>query len=1193
MQTDLVRNRRDVQSDGEESEASGTPLQSGTTRRKEPVKENPGDLTLTTESASTTVQLTTKAGKPRERMCWTPQMNLFIMRQYYLLTNNESDLTGYRQKLHTAFCQHYPHLEVTEQRIADQRRAILTKNFIPQTDLNKLKAEVVQALEGRDENPQSEAEEIQSEIDDSLLRPEANKKTDNSGHKKTNTSHEAEMIEKLANEIKQALTEFAYMDPTLRPRIPKQKASKALAISAALMDREILPKYLSECREFIQFHTLVYSAAVAVVRQNGGKVEQLTAQSQKPIVKKSWEQRLENSIGKLRADIGRIYQYNSGNRSKKIQKKVNKIYQRVTKHAERNPENKTLVEILDTLKQQLDVKSSRLRRYQISDKRKVQNKLFNSSQKSYYRNLHKSHEPQNEGVLQIEDAERFWSNIWSNPAQHNNQAQWINDVKEWGKENLRMSPIDITSKSVLEAIEKLQNWKAPGPDQIHNFWLKRFRSIHSYLALYFTQFLQRPQSTPAFLTQGVTYLLPKGQRSQDPAMYRPITCLCTMYKTLTSCISTAVYQYLQEGNILADEQKGCVKNAQGCKEQIVIDSVIIEQAVNRQRNIYTAFIDYKKAFDSVPHSWLLHVLKLYKVDKAIITLLQHLMASWKTTLQLNQDKLNVRSIPIHIKRGIFQGDSLSPLWFCLALNPLSALLNSTQYGFQIKHQLSAKFTISHLLYMDDIKLYAATEKQLKCLLGITETFSTDIGMSFGLNKCRTLSVSRGKIIVNGFEEVQGGRIEPMTEDDTYTYLGHIQSRRILHKQIKEKVAFEYFKRLKEILKSNLNGKNTFKAINGYAIPVLTYTFGTVKWTDTDIDNLQRKTRVTLSKYRAHHPKAATERITLPRHRGGRGLIDIYVLHKKQIQRLQNYFLGKKLPLYEALCLADNNYTPLDLLHAEKTMVPIEPHHYGSKMQAWKNKALHGRHPNELNQDYVDLEASNKWLTQADLFLETEGFMIAIQDQVIATANHRKYILKEANVNDACRRCNEAPETIQHITGGCRVLAPTNYLQRHDNVAKIVHQKIAIKHDLLVGTLPYYTYDPVNVLENASFKLYWNRSILTDKTVLANRPDITLVNKLSKTTYLIDIAIPNSHNLQSMWNEKLTKYKPLADEIKNIWKQDEVYIVPLVLSSTALIPRKLHHSLQRLQLHPLTYIQLQKSVILDTTAIVRSHLNIQQ
>ena len=59
----------------------------------------------------------------------------------------------------------------------------------------------------------------------------------------------------------------------------------------------------------------------------------------------------------------------------------------------------------------------------------------------------------------------------------------------------------------------------------------------------------------------------------------------------------------------------------------------------------------------------------------------------------------------------------------------------------------------------------------------------------------------------------------------------------------------------------------------------------------------------------------------------------------------------------------------------------------------------------------------------------------------------------------------------------------------------------------------------NVLENENFKLYWNRSILTDKTIPFNRLDVTFVNKKTKNTFLIDIAVSNTHNLAKTITDK--------------------------------------------------------------------------
>jgi len=126
--------------------------------------------------------------------------------------------------------------------------------------------------------------------------------------------------------------------------------------------------------------------------------------------------------------------------------------------------------------------------------------------------------------------------------------------------------------------------------------------------------------------------------------------------------------------------------------------------IKNNQNLYVAYSDYRKTFDSVPHSWLTHVLQMYKTDPQIINSLQQLMKNWTTALQVKVKNRRIMSDPIRIQRGIYQGDSLSPIWFCLALNPLSYLLNRTNYGFGVHCGNKEIQGLNHLLYMDDINL---------------------------------------------------------------------------------------------------------------------------------------------------------------------------------------------------------------------------------------------------------------------------------------------------------------------------------------------------------------------------------------------------------------------------------------------------------------------------------------------------------
>ena len=121
--------------------------------------------------------------------------------------------------------------------------------------------------------------------------------------------------------------------------------------------------------------------------------------------------------------------------------------------------------------------------------------------------------------------------------------------------------------------------------------------------------------------------------------------------------------------------------------------------------------------------------------------------------------------------------------------------------------------------------------------------------------------------------------------------------------------------------------------------------------------------------------------------------------------------------------------------------------------------------------------------------------------------------------------------------------------------------------------PYYKYKPANELENENFKLYWNRSILTDKTISFNLPEITFMNKKTKNTFLIDIAVPNTHNLAKTMTDKQNMYQEMANAICAMWKEKAAQVIPIVISSTGVIPKSLSQSLRRINLYPKTYTQL--------------------
>ncbi|KAJ8914928.1 hypothetical protein NQ315_016082 [Exocentrus adspersus] len=157
--------------------------------------------------------------------------------------------------------------------------------------------------------------------------------------------------------------------------------------------------------------------------------------------------------------------------------------------------------------------------------------------------------------------------------------------------------------------------------------------------------------------------------------------------------------------------------------------------------------------------------------------------------------------------------------------------------------------------MDDIKLFVATEIGLKRQLTCLESFSNDIRMSLGLQKCKIHTIKRG--IWHATEDFQltraagGGVIQGMAKDEAYKYLGFAQSGEIQAKQVKQKLAAELLDRSRAVLKTQLSALHTITAINSYAIPVVAWSFGVIKWSTTELDDLNRTMRVCFTKFRKH------------------------------------------------------------------------------------------------------------------------------------------------------------------------------------------------------------------------------------------------------------------------------------------------------------------------------------------------------
>ena len=260
-----------------------------------------------------------------------------------------------------------------------------------------------------------------------------------------------------------------------------------------------------------------------------------------------------------------------------------------------------------------------------------------------------------------------------------------------------------------------------------------------------------------------------------------------------------------------------------------------------------AWIDYKKAYDTVPHSWIINSLKMYKISDEVINFIDKTMKTWRVELTAGG-----RLAEAKIQRGIFQGDALSPLLFIIAMMPLNHMLKKCTTGCKLNR---SQEKVNHLMYMDDIKLFAKNEKELETLINTIRIYSRDIGMEFGIEKCAMLIMKSGKRqLTDGMELPNKDKIKTLAENETYKYLGILEADTIKQVEMKEKIQKEYLRKTRKLLETKLNSRNLIKGINTWAVPLVRDSGPFLKWTRNELKQMDQRTRKLMTMHKALHPR---------------------------------------------------------------------------------------------------------------------------------------------------------------------------------------------------------------------------------------------------------------------------------------------------------------------------------------------------
>ena len=303
----------------------------------------------------------------------------------------------------------------------------------------------------------------------------------------------------------------------------------------------------------------------------------------------------------------------------------------------------------------------------------------------------------------------------------------------------------LTATTFRGCLRGLSNSTAAGhADGIPNEVLKHLPPeleglLHKMLQLYW-----HTGHTPAARLQSTTLLFLKRPPAHCPANYRPIAIHETLLKLYTRLITQVLSDYAEQHGVFTHAQEG-FRPGRGTADLLQYFTLVLEDARRHKNNLFVTKLDWQQAFNSMEHSRLYVVMASLGFPPDAIAAVRGIYAGATTVVQTPHGP----TPPINIRRGVIQGDTLSPLLFIILLEPLLRWLEGGNRGYalgSVHQHIGIGCVPAHHrraaagAYADDVAIFAGDELSMQVQLDKISRFSAWSGMFLNANKCEASAV---------------------------------------------------------------------------------------------------------------------------------------------------------------------------------------------------------------------------------------------------------------------------------------------------------------------------------------------------------------------------------------------------------------------------------------------------------------------
>ena len=391
--------------------------------------------------------------------------------------------------------------------------------------------------------------------------------------------------------------------------------------------------------------------------------------------------------------------------------------------------------------------------------------LQSSDPKAYWKLIDTLKEDKNDSQSPIDPIiwENYFKSLNSIPTKLNEKVNCLKNILQ----NLELQSIStfsvldfkINDKEISDAINKLKSHKSGGLQLISNNMIK---SAHNFilpsLKLLFNKILLSGDYPKNWAVGYISPIFKTGCK-EDPNNYRGISVTGCLGKLFNTILNSRLDNYLFENNLINKCQIGFSKNSRTSDHMFVV-KCIVDYYFSKGLKVYSCFVDFRKAFDSVLHTAIL--IKLIKMD--IHGLFYNIVKSMYSQSLLCVKVNNKVTNTFQSMVGVRQGDVLSPNLFKIFINDLPTYLSSSQDPVYLNEK-----RLDCLMYADDVILVSSSAVGLQQKLNLLQTFCDDWCLSINVDKTKVLIFNKAGRVINNHRFVISGNVISCT--NSYKYLG--------------------------------------------------------------------------------------------------------------------------------------------------------------------------------------------------------------------------------------------------------------------------------------------------------------------------------------------------------------------------------------------------------------------------------------